>query len=155
LLANPRAEAAFRDDVYAPPEQVLQIHQQAAEVEQTAARAHAHDKINVTRFIGLATGHRPKHANVDSAILGGKLEHFASVALQRVCGSHDRACRWSLSGNNFIPYEVKPNELWAVNVIVVEVATHGVPNHLAQLVNCLCLRSDRSAKAVRCVPTIG
>ena len=88
-LQHARAQATFGYNVNAAPEQVLQVHEQSANVEQAPARRHADEEIDVARFVSISPGHRTKNPNVRRAIFLGKTEHFGSVAFEGGSGGHE------------------------------------------------------------------
>lgn len=62
-------EGVFCDDVHLSMEQLLQIHQQPAEVEQAASLFQVNEKIHVTRLVRGALSHGAEHAHVVCAVL--------------------------------------------------------------------------------------
>jgi hypothetical protein len=56
-LSHPRAQATLRDDVDVALQQVLEIHQQAAEVEQAPVWFEVDQEVHVACLGGLATRH--------------------------------------------------------------------------------------------------
>lgn len=87
-LAHARTQAAFAHHVDAAPKQVLQVHQQSADVEQAAARRHSDEEIDVARFIGIPPSHGTENADVCRAMFCGNTEDFGSMAIQDSGGGH-------------------------------------------------------------------
>ena len=52
-LPHAWAQTALRDNADTALEQILQIHQQAAEIEQTPTRRHLDEEVDVARFVSV------------------------------------------------------------------------------------------------------
>src|SRR6266540_3196447 len=79
-LAHAGSQTTGGDDVDRAAEQVRQVHDQAAEVQQDAARLQVDEEINVAGGIRLATGHGTEHADVVGTMLPGELKDLLAAA---------------------------------------------------------------------------
>ena len=71
-LTHSRAETALGHDIHAPAQQVLEIHEQAAEIEHAPSRSHPYKKVDVARLVGFSTRDGTEYANIGRPILGGE-----------------------------------------------------------------------------------
>jgi len=88
LLTNSRTQAALRHDIDATSQEVLEIHEQAANIEDTASRRHTHEQVDIARLVGVASRDRAEDPDVRRSVVCGQLEHVRPVALQSIAGSH-------------------------------------------------------------------
>jgi len=78
-IADAVAEAAFGDDVNFSVEDCLQVEQQAAEVEETAAGIEVHEKIDIAPGVAVAPGDGAKDADVSGSAVGGDTKNFIAL----------------------------------------------------------------------------
>jgi hypothetical protein len=79
-VADAGSQTAGGDDVDRAAEQVRQVHDQAAEVQQAAAWLQVDEEIDVAGGIRLAPGHGTEHADVVRTMPPGNLEDLLATA---------------------------------------------------------------------------
>jgi hypothetical protein len=79
-LEHAGPQTAGGDDVDRAAEQVRQVHDQAAEVQQAAAGLQVDEEVNVAGGIRLATGHGTEHADVVRTVPLGELQDLLAAA---------------------------------------------------------------------------
>lgn len=70
-LAHARVERGLGDHVDLGAEEVGEVHEEAAEVEQAAVRGEVDQEVDVTPGVGVATSDRTEHADVARSSPGG------------------------------------------------------------------------------------
>ena len=65
-------EAVFGEDVYLSAEQGLEVHEEAAEIEEAASFFQLHEEIDVALGIGRTLGDGAEDPHVRGAVLGGQ-----------------------------------------------------------------------------------
>ena len=105
-LAHAGSQTASGDDINRAAEQVRQVHDQAAEVQQAAAWLQVDEEIDVASGIRLATGHGTEHADVVRTVPPGELEDLLAVArdlVRRIGGCSIGA--WHVVGSPHVAVE--------------------------------------------------
>jgi len=90
LLADVPMQSWLGDQVYLPAEQVLEVHEQTAEVEQTPAGLHIDEEIHVAGLIRLALGDRSEDADVRRPMLGGQRQDGVPLVPDDFRYAHER-----------------------------------------------------------------
>jgi hypothetical protein len=93
-LAHAGSQTVGGDDIDRAAEQVRQVHDQAAEVQQASARLQVDEEINVAGGVRLATGHGTEHADVVRTMPPGEFKDLLAATsdlIRGISGCSDRA----------------------------------------------------------------
>jgi hypothetical protein len=82
-------DAPGLDQVHFTAQQVLEIREQATQVEQSSAFLQVYEEIDVTTGLVLARSDRAKHAHVTAAVQLGKAQNLSSLLGAQCVQRHD------------------------------------------------------------------
>lgn len=89
-------QALLRDHINLAAEQFLQIHQQAAQIEEPAFAFENHKKVDIAVRIRLASCHRAEEPQPGRAVPGGNTQDLVSLVTESFsqCPSSDPLRAW-------------------------------------------------------------
>src|SRR5450756_2316477 len=87
-FAQVGSQGALENDIHFPPEEILQSHEEARVVHETAARHEVDKQVNIAVRPRFAPSHGPEDTDIPRSEAGCDLEDLASLGPDVVRHSH-------------------------------------------------------------------